>query len=387
MISVHTSPGGAPGAGDVGGMNVVIRQLSRELGRLGVDVEILTRRIDPEAPASIELDPGVRLRHFTAGPVEVLPKSAHEGLVPAFADALGALPGYDLVHAHHWYSGLAAREAAARWGAPLVQSLHSIAAAPHTPLSAGERPESPGRLAAEKVLAGQADELHAVSSAERDTIVDRLGSDPARVQVIPPGVDTDQFRRERAGQPGPDYLLVAARLEPLKGVDLAIETFGRIEPSLVGELIICGGATSGFDAYVDDLHQLVAERGLGERVRFVGARDRDQLADLMAGARLVLNPSHSETYGLTALEASACGVPVVASAAGGLVEAVRDGETGLVLRTRDPQAWADAVTGLLRDPAEARRLGAGGLEHAKQHTWDRMARRTLAAYRSLLRGG
>ena len=200
-------------------------------------------------------------------------------------------------------------------------------------------------------------------------------------------MDTDQFCRERAGQPGPDYLLVAARLEPLKGVDLAIETFGRIEPSLVGELIICGGATSGFDAYVDDLHQLVAERGLGERVRFVGARDRDQLADLMAGARLVLNPSHSETYGLTALEASACGVPVVASAAGGLVEAVRDGETGLVLRTRDPQAWADAVTGLLRDPAEARRLGAGGLEHARQHTWDRMARRTLAAYRSLLRGG
>lgn len=384
MISLHTSPGAAPGAGDVGGMNVVIRQLSRELAHLGCAVEILTRRTDPGAPGSIELDPGVRLRHLDAGPAEVLVKSAHEALVPEFAAALEALPGYDLVHAHHWYSGLAAREAVKRWGAPLVQSLHSIAAASHTPLSAGERPESPGRLAAEEELAHQADALHAVSAAERDTIVGRLGGDPARVEVIPPGVDTDQFRPGRADGTAPDYLLMAARLEPLKGADLAIETLARIDPGLVNELIICGGATSGFDDYVAELHQLVAARGLSKRVRFVGARDRDQLAELMAGARLFLNPSHSETYGLTALEASASGVPVVASAAGGLVEAVRHGETGLVLHTRDPQVWADAVAGLLRHPAEARRLAAGGLEHARQHTWALMARRTLAAYRRLL---
>src|SRR5699024_7769603 len=125
-------------------------------------------------------------------------------------------------------------------------------------------------------------------------------------------------------------------------------------------------------------------RGLGERVRFVGARDRDELARLIAGARLFLNPSHSESYGLTALEAAACGVPVVASAAGGLVEAVRHGETGLVLDSRAPQDWADAVTGLLRDPDQARRLGVGGLEHARAHTWALMARRTLASYRRLL---
>ncbi|WP_147916955.1 glycosyltransferase [Ruania zhangjianzhongii] len=384
MISVHTSPGAAPGAGDVGGMNVVIRQLSRELARLGSAVEILTRRTDPEAPASIELDPGVRLRHLDAGPAEVLPKSAHEALVPEFAKALGALPAYDLVHAHHWYSGVAAQAAAAAWGAPLVQSLHSIAAAPHTPLSAGERPESPGRLAAEEALASQADALHAVSAAERDIIVDRLGASRGRVTVIPPGVDTRQFHPGRAARPGADYLLMAARLEPLKGADLAIETLARIDPALVGELIISGGATSGFDDYVAGLHQLVADRGVAERVRFVGARDRDELARLMAGARLFLNPSHSETYGLTVLEASASGVPVVAAAAGGLVEAVRHGETGLVLHHRDPQLWADAVTGLLRDPAEARRVAEGGLVHARRHTWALMAERTLAAYRGLL---
>lgn len=371
-------------------MNVVIRQLSGELARLGCAVEILTRRTDPGAPESTELDPGVRLRNLDAGPARMLPKNAHEALVPEFAAVLRGLPGYDLVHAHHWYSGLAAWQAAADWGAPLVQSLHSIAAAPHTPLSAGERPESPGRLAAEEELADRADVLHAVSTAERDTIVDRLGADPARVEVIPPGVDTHRFhpeRADRAERAEPGYLLMAARLEPLKGADLAIETFARIDPALVGELIVCGGATSGFEDYVTELHHLVADRGLGERVRFVGARDRDELARLIAGARLFLNPSHSETYGLTALEAAACGVPVVASAAGGLVEAVRHGETGLVLDSRDPQDWADAVTGLLRDPDQARRLGAGGLEHARAHTWALMAQRTLASYRRLLGQG
>lgn len=385
MISLHTSPGAVPGAGDVGGMNVVIRQLSSELARLGCAVEILTRRTDPDAPASVELAPGVLLRDLDAGPVRVLPKSKHEEIVPAFAEAVGELPGYDLVHAHHWYSGMAARAAAERWGAPLVQSFHSIATPPHTPLSAGERPESPGRLAAEEALASRADALYAVSTAERDTIIDRLGADPGRVEVIPPGVDTDQFQPARSqGEPGPGYLLVASRLEPLKGAELAIEAFARIDPSLAGELIICGGATSGFDDYVTDLHRRVAERDLGGRVHFVGARDRDELAQLMAGANVFLNPSHSETYGLTALEASASGVPVVAAAAGGLVEAVRHGETGLVLQSRDPQDWADAVAGLLGHPAEMRRLGAGGRAHARRHTWAQMAQRTLGAYRRLL---
>ena len=385
MISLHTSPGAAPGAGDVGGMNVVIRQLGAELARLGCAVEILTRRTDPGGPATIELDPGVLLRHLDAGPARVLPKSEHEGLIPEFAQALADLPGYDLVHAHHWYSGLAAREAAAASGVPLVQSLHSIAAAPNTPLSAGERPEVPSRLAAEEALARQADRLHAVSTAERDIIVARLGADLGRVEVIPPGVDTHQFHPDRARRADdPGYLLMAARLEPLKGADLAIETFARVDPALVGELVICGGATSGFEDYVSSLHQLVAARGLDDRVHFVGARDRDELARLMAGARLLLNPSHSETYGLTALEAAACGVPVVASAAGGLVEAVRHGETGLALDSRDPQTWADAVAGLLGDPAAARRFGAGGLAHARQHTWELMARRTLASYHRLL---
>src|SRR5699024_6846561 len=173
---------------------------SGELARLGCAVEILTRRTDPQAPDSIELDPGVQLRHLDAGPPRVLAKNAHETLVPEFGEALRGLPGYDLVHAHHWYSGLAAQHVAADWGAPLVQSLHSIAAAPHAPLSAGERPESPGRLAAEEALARRADALHAVSTAERDTIIDRLGADRARVEVIPPGVDTRRFHPERAGQ-------------------------------------------------------------------------------------------------------------------------------------------------------------------------------------------
>ncbi|WP_235019962.1 glycosyltransferase [Ruania rhizosphaerae] len=391
LLSLHTSPGARPGAGDVGGMNVVIRELAKELARHGCAVDVITRRTDPHEPEVRELDPGVQLRVVTAGPREVRPKREHEAFVPAFAAALAAGPRYDVVHAHHWYSGLAAEPAVARWGVPLVQSFHSIAAPAHTDLTEGERPESPGRLAAEAHLAERADALLAVSAAERRTIIERLGAAADRVHVVPPGVDTEQFHpmtpRPEVGRSrgsGPGYLLVAARLEPLKGVELAIKTLALLDRDTRPDLVICGGATAGYDDYVASLHTLVAERGLEDRVRFLEPQDRSELAALMREATLVLNPSHSETYGLTALEAAASGVPVVVAASGGLVEAVRDDETGRILDSRDPRDWADVVGGLLADPAARERMGAAGRAHAEEHTWGRMAEGSLAVYESVL---
>ncbi|UFU01720.1 glycosyltransferase [Ruania suaedae] len=392
MLSLHTSPGARPGSGDVGGMNVVIRELTAQLHASGCDVEILTRRADPDVPDVVELDGGVRLRSITAGPPRVLPKREHEALVTEFGRQLLAGPRYDLVHAHHWYSGLAAGPAVERWQVPLVQSFHSIAAPAHTELGEGERPESPGRLPAEADLAGRADALLAVSTAEARTIVERLGAAPDRVHVVPPGVDTMRFRPHTGPPPraverdrrGRDYLLVAARLEPLKGVDLAIETLAGLEPATAPDLVICGGATAGEEEYVQELHRLVAARGLQDRVRFLQPQERDDLAALMAGALLVLAPSHSETYGLTALEAAASGVPVVAAASGGLVEAVLDGETGTVLTSREPRVWAGAVASLLAEPAARARMGRAGRAHAERHTWARMAEGTLAVYERLL---
>ncbi|SED99701.1 glycosyltransferase [Ruania alba] len=384
MVSLHTSPGADPGAGDVGGMNVVIRHLAGELAALGCEIDILTRRTDPAAPTVVELAAGVRLRHLDAGPAQVRPKSEHEAYIHEFGDAMSTCGGYDLIHAHHWFSGLAALDVARAWGTGMVQSFHSIAAAPESALAEGERPESPGRMVGEARLAREANALLAVSSAERRTIVDRLGAAPDRVTVVRPGVDVTQFHPAGERESGAGYLLAAARLEPLKGIDLAIEAVAGLDPQVAPELVICGGATSGFEDYPDQLHQLVAARGLSGRVRFLGPCSRDELAALMRGARIFLNPSHSETYGLTALEAAASGVPVVAAESGGLVEAVRHGETGLLLHTRDPDAWTGALQALLTDPARVARLARGGRAHAEQHTWAQMAQRTLAVYQQLI---
>ncbi|UFU08382.1 glycosyltransferase [Ruania halotolerans] len=370
-------------------MNVVIRHLACELARLGCQIDIFTRRTDPTAPAQVSLGERVHVHHLDAGPAQVRPKSEHEEFIGEFTAAMSAYGPYDLTHAHHWFSGLAALKVAGTWRSCVVQSFHSIAAAPGTPLGEGERPESPGRMAAEARLAREAAALLAVSAAERRTIIDRLGASPERTTVVSPGVDVEEFHPAAESgdpQPGSGYLLAAARLEPLKGIDLAIEAVAGLDPQVAPELVICGGATSGFEDYPDQLRELVEARGVSGRVRFVGPRTRAELAQLMRGARLFLNPSHSETYGLTALEASASGVPVVASAAGGLVEAVRHEETGLVLESREPREWTDAIDALLRDPARATALGRGGRAHAERHTWAQMAQRTLRVYQDLVEG-
>ncbi|MET3768492.1 D-inositol-3-phosphate glycosyltransferase [Marisediminicola sp. UYEF4] len=387
LVCLHTSPGSEPGSGDAGGMNVVIRHQAEAMAAAGHTVEILTRRSSPDQPDSMPLAPGVTLRFLTAGPPRPVAKGEHEGFVGEFSMRLAEFGTFDVIHSHHWFSGMAALPLARRTGTPHVQSFHSIAADDSTPLSAGERAESPGRLAGEAWLARESDAVVAVSAAEADTVVLRLGGPIDRVRVVYPGVDGELFHPQPDRPAGTGYVVVAARLQPLKGLDLAIEAVAAVAESLRPQLVIAGDTSSDFDGYIDELTVLAARNGIENGVRFVGPQSRADLAALLRGARAVRVPSHSETYGLVALEAAASGVPSIVAASGGLREAVHDGLTGVVLDSRDPEAWAVAIAEVLADPSLAGRLADGARERAQHLNWPHSAEALIAVYRELVGSG
>ncbi|WIE55733.1 glycosyltransferase [Curtobacterium sp. MCBD17_003] len=389
LVSLHTSPGDEPGSGEVGGMNVVVRHQAEALADLGHRVEIVTRRSSPTQPDSVEIVAGVCLRFLSAGPAQPVPKGEHDAFIEPFRAGLAELGPYDVFHAHHWFSGMAALPVARERGVPHVQSFHSIAAHAATPLSEGERPESAGRMEGEAFLARESDAVVAISEAEADTVRSRLGAAADRVVIVPPGVDGSVFRpasaaTRAAAHDRPRYVVAAARVQPLKGLDLAIAAVAAVPEAVRPDLVIAGDASSEATGYVEELRGLADRLGIGDRVRFVGPQSRPDLAMLFRNAGLVLVPSHSETYGLVALEGSASGVPVVAAAAGGLREAVVDGETGVVVESRDPDVWAGVIATVLTDPALADQLAAAGRERAERLSWERSAEGLVETYRSVI---
>lgn len=396
FVSLHTSPTAAPGTGDAGGMNVVELHQAHELARLGHHVELITRRSDPAVPEVSELAPGVTLRQVTAGPIEIVAKSAQEALIGEFEAGLAALsaPGspapYDLLHSQHWMSGVAALPVARAWGIPHLQTYHSVAALPDSPLSMGEPPESAGRVAGEAMLAQRSDRVIAVSEVEAATVVQRCGADPRAVAVVRPGVDAEVFRPLRPGdQPWRDgidpYVVFAARLQPLKAPDVVIGALAAMAPERRPHLVLAGDDSPDHPAYARQLQAMVDDAGLGERVIFLGSLPRPELASLLRGAALAVVPSYSETFGLIALEAEASGIPVVAArGSGGLTESVLDGRTGVLVDGHDPRAWAEAIGGLLADEPYRRRLGEQARAFATELTWERSARGLVEVYDDLL---
>lgn len=384
MISLHTSPGDEPGSGDAGGMNVVVRHQAVAMGAAGHEVDVITRRSSADQPSAASLAPGVTLRFLDAGPAEPVAKGRHEEFVEDFRSELARLPRYDVLHAHHWFSGMAALPLARELGIPHVQSFHSIAAESTTPLSHGERAESPGRLAGEARLAAESDAVVAISAAEADTAITRLGARPDRVSIVPPGVDGTLFQPLDGPRAGRPTAVVAGRLHPLKGFDLAIETIAAVAPELRPELVIAGDVSVDYDRYAEELAALARDLGVADDVRFVGPQSRVGLATLFRKSTLVLVPSHSETYGLVALEAAASGVPTVVAASGGLREAVVDGETGIVIDSRDPQVWGAAVSSILGDPGRLAQLGSAARRRAERFDWQRSGDALVDVYRTLL---
>lgn len=389
FVSMHTSPAEQAGTADAGGMNVLIRSLAEALGQQGVSVHFITRRSDPGQTDSAPLAENVMLHHIDAGPLTPLPKSLIDGHIEAFTEGLRALGPFDLMHSHHWMSGVAALPVARECGIPHVMTFHSVAAHPNSPLRDGEPPESPARLAGEVTCATQSDLVIAVSHHEAAVVIGRCGAEPEQVAIVRPGVDVDLFHpSDEVWSPSndirPGYLLFAARLQPLKGADIAIAALGEVPEAERPDLVVVGQTSADFSGYEAELHQLVTDLGLEKYVTFLPGQNRASLARLMRHAALVLVPSHSETFGLVALEASSSGTAVLAAAAGGLTEAICNTHTGLLVPEHDPEVWGRELTSLLRDVTRRQDMGRRGRQRALEMTWPKVATRTLTLYRRLL---
>ncbi|ACU77047.1 UDP-N-acetylglucosamine [Catenulispora acidiphila DSM 44928] len=399
LLSVHTSPLHQPGTGDAGGMNVYIVELSRRLADLGIEVEIFTRATTGALPPAVDLAPGVLVRHVTAGPYEGLSKEDLPGQLCAFTSGVLRTeamhePGYyDLIHSHYWLSGQVGWLAKERWGVPLIHSMHTLGKVKNAALALGDDPEPTARLVGEDQVVDAADRLIANTDQEASELVRLYGADPGRVSTVNPGVDLDRFRpgdkraaRESVGLP-PDaaVLLFVGRIQPLKAPDVLLRAAAELiarEPERREKLVVAvvGGPSGSGLAEPTHLHRLARRLGIADVVRFVKPVDQTRLADWYRAADIAVVPSYSESFGLVAIEAQACGTPVVAARVGGLATAVADGRSGTLVAGHDPGDYATAVAGLLDAPHRLADFGENAVEHAARFGWSATAAATADVY-------
>ncbi|HEX2193202.1 MAG TPA: glycosyltransferase [Acidimicrobiales bacterium] len=381
VLSLHTSPLAQPGAGDGGGMNVYVRSLSSALARAGLDCDVYTRAWRPGLAPVVAVEPGVRVHHVPAGPPSGVTKEDLPELVDEFTDGVlarilsGGEP--DLIHANYWLSGVAGHALKHELGLPLVCTFHTLARVKAE--ATGEEAGLRGQAEAEVV--GCSDAVLASAEHERVQLARLYDADPARIEVVPPGVDHERFaagdrraarRALRLGD-GP-VLLFVGRIQPLKGVDVAVEVAARCRPDTT--LLVVGGP-SGAEGEVERrrVAALVDELGMGGRVRFVPPQPHHRLATFYRAADVCLVPSRSESFGLVALEAAACGTPVVAAAVGGLQTLVEHARTGFLVDVGDAAAFAACVRALLDDPARAAAMGDAAIARSRRYSWSITAAR------------
>ncbi|MGH3657415.1 MAG: D-inositol-3-phosphate glycosyltransferase [Micromonosporaceae bacterium] len=399
MLSVHTSPLDQPGTGDAGGMNVYVVELARRLAALDIEVEIFTRATSSGLPPVVDAGDGVRVRHVHAGPFEGLSKDDLPAQLCAFArgvlrtEAGHDLGWYDLVHSHYWLSGQVGALAKERWGVPLVHTMHTMAKVKNSLLADGDTPEPRARIIGEEQVVEAADWLVANTDEEARALIDQYDADPRAVVTVNPGVDLEVFRpgdqsvaRQELGLPDDAVVLAfVGRIQPLKAPDVLVRAAARlldVQPALRDRLVVAvvGGPSGSGTARPDALIRLARELGIDDVVRFVPPVRQGELARWYQAATVVAVPSYNESFGLVALEAQACGTPVVAAATGGLLTAVCDGESGVLVDGHDPGEWARVLGELVADPERTSRLGAGGLAHARGFGWPVTAARTLDVY-------
>ncbi len=397
-LSVHTSPLDQPGAGDAGGMNVYIVEASKRLAARGVAVDIFTRATSSDLPPVVEMAPDVTVRHVSAGPFEGLGKEELPAQLCAFTAAVlreeaQHEPGYyDVVHSHYWLSGQVGWLARDRWSVPLVHTAHTLAKVKNEALAVGDRPEPRARVIGEEQVVTEADRLIANTEEEARQLVRLYGADPERTLVVPPGVDLDRFApgnraaaRRAVGTPEDAVvLLFVGRIQPLKAPDVLLHAAAELlldDPALRVRLrvhVVGAPSGSGLDS-PEQLQKLAADLGSADVVHFFPPQPPERLAEHYRTADVTVVPSHNESFGLVALEAQACGTPVVAAAVGGLPTAVRNGVSGVLVDGHDPRDYATAVRAVL---ARRELLSAGARRHAARFSWDRTADALVEAYSS-----
>ncbi len=399
VFSLHTSPLEQPGTGDAGGMNVYITQTATRLAQLGTEVEIFTRATSSDTPPTAELAPGVTVRSIVAGPFDGLDKNDLPAQLCAFSagalriEARQEAGYYDMVHSHYWLSGQVGWLARERWGVPLVHTAHTLAKVKNAALAEGDAPEPRVRVVGEEQVVSDADRLVANTGAEARDLVDRYAADPEAVDTISPGVDLDRFTpgdvaasRAELGLPTDALVLTfVGRIQPLKAPDVLLRAAAELldrHPDLRRRLVVLvvGGPSGSGLERPDSLHELAAQLGISDVVRFLPPQRGTALTAVYRASDAVAVPSFNESFGLVALEAQACGTPVVAAGVGGLPVAVDDGVSGLLVPGHETAQWAGALGSLLLDPERRARLAGASADHAARFSWQRTTEALLDAY-------
>ncbi len=400
-LMVHTSPLDQAGMGDAGGMNIYVCESAQQMAAQGIKVDIFTRRANNDHPDVVDLGNGVRVIHLNVGPVHGVTKEALPALIPdlsqEFKKALKA-EQYDVIHSHYWISGKVAMPVAKELGIPLIHTMHTMARVKNLALAEGEIPEPMIRVQGESQVVAAADALIANTDAEAASLVSLYEACPDNVSVVSPGVNLSMFTagngkqvaRKSLDLPVDAHIVTfVGRIQPHKGPEVLIRAVAEMvghSPALRAKLItmIVGGASGANGAEVDRLKELVNWLGISDVVRFAPPVERKDLADYYRAADLVCVPSYSESFGLVALEAQACGTPVVASAVGGLRTAVADGISGVLVDGHNPRAWSSVIARLLQEPQRRILLSMGALEHASHFGWAATSRGTLDIYDRVL---
>jgi D-inositol-3-phosphate glycosyltransferase len=395
VLSFHTSPLAPLGGAATGGMNVYVREVSARLARDGATIDVFTRREHAETPTVVEFAPGARLIQIDAGPAEPLHKHELISLTSEFARGVAAFAAsegtrYDVVHSHYWLSGVAGEELAAEWDVPHTGMFHTLGEIKLRARASEHEPAE--RLEAEQRLVQGLDRVVAATEYERRLLRQIYRVPPSRIEVIPLGVDPERFApgsrseaRSALGMPIDERVILAVgRVEPLKGLDILIRGFAQLTERDGVRLVIIGGDESARPEF-DRLKSIAAEVGVLDAVTFTGAVEHHLLPDYYRAADVVVMPSFAESFGLVAVEAMACGVPVVASRVGGLASTVADGRTGYLVPWRCPEPFAEKIELLLRNEPLRDALGAAGVERMRDYSWDAVTDELMALYASLVR--
>lgn len=407
MLSFHTCPLAILGGKDTGGMNVYVRDLTRYLGRAGVQVDVFTRSQDEHVPHVLhDLGYGNRVVHVRAGPEVPLPKKELAAYLPEYVDGIQKFAQskgihYDLIHSHYWMSGLAALDLKEEWNVPVIHMFHTLGVMKNRVAQSSDEMEGEYRIQGERKLMDNADRVIVATPAELAQLQWLYQADTRCVVIIPPGVDTSHFypipgdeAKEFLGIPPEDQMLLfVGRIEPLKGLDVLIEAIGRYCPHRENKhrrlfLAIIGGDPSAdpnkMSLEMARLQALREQLGVKDVVTFLGKQGQDTLPYYYSAAEAVVVPSHYESFGMVALEAMACGTPVVASQVGGLAFLVQDGITGFTVPDSDPEALCGRLSALIEDPDLRRKMGGQAAEFAQQYAWGKITDRIIKLYEEIL---
>ena len=403
LLSVHTSPLDQPGVGDAGGLNVYVVETAKRLAQQGIAVDIFTRRTSGAVKNETQIFDGVKVKQITAGPFEGLTKQSLPSQLCALSagvlreEATQKEGHYQLIHSHYWLSGQVGWVASERWNVPLVHTMHTMARVKNSTLAIGDTPEPNEREIGEQQVVDASTQLIANTDAEAQDLINLYHADKNHVNVVNPGVDLeifspgDQFlARKEFGIPQDAIVFTfVGRVQPLKAPDIlikAVHQFIQNHPNLRTRvrIVICGGLSGTGLEKPTALVNLVNELQLTENTIFLPPSSREKLANLYRASTVVVVPSYSESFGLVAVEAQACGTPVIATNIGGLKTTVNDNQSGLLVNGHDPRTWSQALAQVVLNDTELIRLKLGARQHALQFSWDKTVQGLINVYQKAL---